>query len=307
MKIGFFGTPEISAYCLEHLSLNHDIVFAMTREDKKSGRHLHLSYTPVKTFALGKGIPVFQPQSLKDPGLVQELRGYNADIFIVVAYGKIIPREIFDIPRLKTINLHPSMLPRLRGAAPVEWAIIEGAAKSGITVQLINERLDAGDIVLSREIAIADDIDAGELYDIIHPVGAAMLDEAVGILDSGKADVRVQDESQATYCVKIDRSIAKIIWEKPAYAIHNLVRGLSPKTGAWTTFRGKNLKIWKTSKTTEQIGLAPGHIMQRNKKLYAGCLEGALEIVSLQPETKKIMDAQSFINGARLVPGDRFE
>lgn len=307
MRIGFFGTPAIAAYCLDYLAERHDILFAVTNEDKKSGRSQHLSFSPVKEKAISRNIPLLQPVSLKDPAFSLELDKYPAELYVIVAYGHIIPRSIFDRPEFKTINLHPSLLPKYRGAAPVEWAIISGEAESGITVQLINERLDAGDIILSTGLDIPGDITAGGLYEIVLPEGARLLDRAINLIASGKASPAKQDESQATYCGKIDRDTARIDWSQGAISISNLVRGLNPKPGAWTSFRGKNVKIWSAFPAESGPSLAPGQITIHQKRLFAGTGSGILEIKLLQQETKKSMDGPAFANGARLQPSDRFE
>ena len=319
MKIGFFGTPDIAAYCLEKLVDRFEISFVITGEDKAVGRHQHVSIGPVKTLALAKEIPVYQPSRLRDQSLVEQLRNHDADLFVVVAYGKLIPGEIFNLPRLKTINLHPSLLPLYRGAAPVEWSLIRGESVTGITVQMINERLDAGDIVLQKNIPLEPDTTAGELYETVLPLGSSMVIEAIDLLSSGKACPISQDDSKATFCGKIDRDTAHIDWNRPAEEIHNLVRGLNPKPVAWTTLRDRNMKIHRTRLIAPgEVTLAPepmrllsaveaGQIAVVGKKrLFTGTSSGPLEILEIQPETKKIMDAAAFINGFRLVPDERF-
>lgn len=310
MKVGFFGTPPIASYVLEKLCCRFDVVFLVAPSDKRCGRDLKLEHCAAKETALCHDVPVLQPASLKDPAFAEILKGFGADIFVVVAYGRLIPASVFNIPRYGTINLHPSLLPEYRGAAPVEWALINGETVTGVTVQMINEELDAGDIVLSREIAIGDNMTAEELYEIVMLLGAELVVDAVELLCSGGSINPVkQDHSQATWCAKIDNDTAHIDWNKSAGEIHNLVRGLNPKPVAWTTFRGKHLKIWETRILREDApALAPGEVAVLHKKrLIAGTGRGAIEIVSLQPETKKRMDGSSFINGYRLAPSERFE
>ena len=194
MKIGFFGTPDIAARCLDHLAKRFDVVFAVSCEDKPKGRNLKVCETPVRETASRLGIPVLQPHSIKDPSFAESLAFYAADIFVVVAYGRIIPRAVFAMPRLGSINLHPSLLPLYRGAAPVEWAIRSGETTSGVTVQCITEQLDAGDIVLQRELPVGPDETAGEFFDRAVEAGSAMLEEAVRGLDSGSIVPVPQDE-----------------------------------------------------------------------------------------------------------------
>lgn len=309
MRVGFFGTPEIASYVLQHICNIYDIVFLVAPEDKKCGRDMKLQECAAKEFASCRDIPVIQPGSLKDPEFAALLRSYNADIFVVVAYGKLIPRSIFAMPRFGTINLHPSLLPKYRGAAPVQWSLINGDIETGVTVQMINEDLDAGDIVLQEKIEIDENINAGELYDIVFPIGAELVVRAIELLGSGKVVPVKQDHSSATHCGKIDRDTAMIRWISDASAIHNLVRGLNPKPVAWTTFRGHNMKIWKTALfdgITPEI--KPGEIRKFEKKrLLAGTGNGVIEILEIQPENKKKMDGLSFINGYRLLEGEGFE
>ena len=309
ITIGFFGTPEIASFCLDGLAGTYSVSFVVTGEDKPVGRHQKLMFSPVKQVALRHNIPVLQPAKLRDPDVIGQVNSYNADIYIVVAYGKIIPRVIFDFPRLKTINLHPSLLPRYRGAAPLQWALICGEPFTGITVQRINEELDAGDIILQEKIALTGDMTAGDLCEIVMPLGLRLISEAIELLSSGNAQCTPQVQENATYCGKITRELACIDWSWKAADIHNLVRGLNPKPGTSTIFRGKNVKIWKTAPFSESgdFSLKPGEVaIFAKKRLLAGTSDGYVEIISLQPETKKVMDALSFINGYRIGKGECF-
>ncbi|MEW6528072.1 MAG: methionyl-tRNA formyltransferase [Spirochaetota bacterium] len=310
MKIGFFGTPEIASFCLEHLIQYYEIAFVVTSPDKPKGRGKHLLPPPVKEKALKYGIVCFQPTTLKDEKLAETLRKFNCDIFVVVAYGKLIPRSIFSIPPLQTINLHPSLLPKYRGAAPIEWALYNGEQQTGVTVQRINEELDAGDIVLQSTVTIAPNETAGELYEKILPLAADMLVKAIDGLHDGTITPVPQDHSQATYCGKITSETARINWNMPSSHIHNMVRAFNPKPVAWTTFRGKIIKIWKTMVSDSSCyssTVRPGTVLVHSKRLFVCTANGSVEVLSLQPETKKPMDANAFINGYRLQEGDAFE
>ncbi|HOP64152.1 MAG TPA: methionyl-tRNA formyltransferase [Spirochaetota bacterium] len=308
MRVGFFGTPEIASYVLQHICNIFDIVFLVAPEDKKCGRAMKLQECAAKEFATCSDIPVIQPGNLRDPEFADILKSYNADIFVVVAYGKLIPENIFNMPRCGTINLHPSLLPEYRGAAPVQWALINGDDETGVTVQMINEELDAGDIVLQEKIEIDGEITAGELFEIVFPIGAEMIVKAINLLGSGDADLKKQVHSEATYCGKIDKDMSQIIWDKDSFSIHNLVRGLNPKPVAWTTFRGHHMKIWKTAIFEGDCPeLKAGEIRRFEKKrLLAGTGNGIIEILEIQPENKKRMDGLSFINGYRLEAGESF-
>jgi len=311
MRIGFFGTPQIAAYCLGELARAHDVAFIVSNDDKPCGRHLKVQCCPAKEVALEHGIRFHHPENLKEKRFIDALGLEGADLFVIVAFGRIIPREVFEMPRLGTINLHPSLLPRYRGAAPVEWALINGETETGVTVQMINERLDAGDIIVQERLPIPDDFTAADLYDAVRPLGAGLLLKAIDLLDSGDARPRPQDDTEATYCGKIDHELAHINWNTIAMSIHNLTRGLNPRPGAWTGFRGAHIKIWKTAQPAEGgpgEPYAPGQVLiHQKKRLFAGTADGWIEILSLQPGTKRVMDGLSFINGYRPGVEDRFE
>lgn len=310
MKIGFFGTPEIAAFCLDKLSEKFEISFVVTCEDKARGRNQKVCCTEVKNMAISKEIPVIQPSTLKNEAVIKQINSYNADIYVVVAYGFIIPEAIFDFPRLKTINLHPSMLPKYRGAAPIQWAIVKGEKETGITIQQVNEKLDAGDIVLQRKMSLDNNINSCELYEKVLPIGAEMLIEAINGLDKGTLELNKQDENKVIYCGKIGKDTAHINWTESKETIHNLVRGLNPKPVAWSTFRSKNIKIWQTIIPIDEDlpELQVAEITKfKKKRLLVGTANGILEILQIQPENKKMMDATAFINGSRLEAGEKFE
>jgi len=298
MRTGFFGTPQIAAYCLEEILKEYTVSCVVTSPDKPAGRGRKLTQSPVKELSLTRNIPVLQPQSLKDPSLHEQMKEFECDLFVVVAYGKIIPRLLFDMPRYGTINLHPSLLPLYRGAAPIQWALINGEKRTGITVQRINEELDAGEILLQDSIDIPIDMTAGELYDLVLPKGAAMLLKTIAGFQDNIITSEPQDHSRATYCGKIDTETARIDWNNTSMEIHNMVRGLNPRPAAWTTFRDKKIKIWRTMPVA--IHIFPG------KRLIAQTGSGALEIFQLQPETKKSMDSRSFLNGYHPDEGEVF-
>jgi len=304
MRIGFFGTPDIAAHCFSRLREEFAIAFAVTGEDKPAGRNLQTQCCPAKEAARSGEVPTYHPVKLTDPEFIGTIEEAAADLFVVVAYGRIIPARVFTMPRLGTINLHPSLLPRYRGAAPIQWALINDEAETGVTVQMINERLDAGDILLQKTVPVGPEMTAGELYDIVLPLGAEMLVEAVKLLEAGKAEPRKQNEEEATYCGKIDKELPRIRWDRAAADIHNLVRGLNPRPGAWTVFRSLSIKIWKTRPFGDAtVHLAPGAIAVYGKKrLIVGAGDGPLEVLELQPERKRAMDGLSFINGYR--PGE---
>ncbi len=309
MKIGFFGTPDIASFCLEGLCTMNEVVFAVTNEDKAQGRNRHIRFCPTKDAAMCRNIPVLQPKDLNDPAFHEELRSFNVDIFVVVAFGRIIPQSVYNMPPLKTINMHPSLLPLYRGAAPIEWSIINGETETGVTVQLINDDLDAGDIVLQEKIELPKNATAIEMYETLTALGCGMLDQAIAGLADRVITPEPQDHSISTYCGKIDREIARINWDESCQKIHNKIRGLNPKPVAWTTFREKNLKIYLSllPEDADLPELSPGEISKfMKKRLLVGTSSTPLEIISLQPEGKKVLDSLSFINGSRLEVSDSF-
>jgi methionyl-tRNA formyltransferase len=311
MKIGFFGTPDVAKEVMDYFcKSHHEVVFAVSSIDKPQGRSKKLCAPPVKVCAEQHCVDIMQPINLKEDDYLDKIREYEADIFVVFAYGHIIPRSVFEIPPLGTINLHPSLLPEYRGAAPVQWALIDGKKKSGVTIQMIEEALDAGPVVVQEELEIGEDETADDLYKRAIPLGIELLDRAIRGLADQSITPLPQDHNKATHCKKITREIAHIDWSNDAETIHNLVRGLNPKPYTWTTFRGSEMKIVKTTLSySEDIGsLKPGEITTFGKKgLFVGTGTRPLKIMQLQPAGKKIMDAPGFRNGARLEQGDFFE
>ncbi len=309
MKIGFFGTPEIAAYYLSRLTESHEVVFAVTGEDKPRGRHGTPAPSAVKDIALKNNIPVLQPDRLLDKIFLEKISALKTDIFVVAAYAKKIPSQVFKIPPFGSINVHPSLLPKYRGAAPIQWALIKGENETGVTIQYIDEELDTGDILAQKKIPLSIEMTAGDLYDIVLPLGFDLLQDVLTQLFTDMAKPVKQNNAEATYCGKIDKEAAKINWSLNSVEIHNLVRGLNPKPCAWTEFRGKNIKIYRTKIIPEynNFKLKPGFLTADKKKLIAGTGSGCLEILELQPETKKIMNGPSFINGYRLTAADFFK
>jgi methionyl-tRNA formyltransferase len=306
MKIGFFGTPALAAFYLNRLVETHEVLFAVTGEDKPRGRHGTPSPCAVKEDALKNNIPVLQPDKLLDEIFIEKITSFNADIFVVVAYAKKIPPAVFKIPEFGSINIHPSLLPKYRGAAPIQWALIKGESETGVTIQYIDEELDTGDILAQKKISLNSDMTAEDLHDIVLPVGFDLIQEVLNQFSTGTAKPVKQNNEEATYCGKISKETAHINWNLTSVEIHNLIRGLNPKPCAWTGFREKNIKIYKTKLIPEYDNseLKPGFLEVYKKKLIVGTGLGCLEIVELQPEAKKIMDSSSFINGYRLTAAD---
>lgn len=299
----FFGTPEFASHTLEHL-IQHDvnIVAVVTTPDKPQGRGLGVRSSAVKETALRHGLPVLTPARLKDPGLVEELRRFSADIFCVVAY-KILPREVFTLPRLGSFNVHASLLPKYRGAAPINWAIINGETQTGITTFLLEDKVDTGQMLLQESIAIGPDETAGELHDRLMDLGARLALRTVHGLGEGTLQPKPQVDQQATPAPKIFPQDCVIDFDRPAEQVHNFVRGLSPYPGATTTMvSGVRLKILRTRLSMdESVPLAPGHYQISNdgSHLYVGTTNAPVEILELQREGKRVMSAQEFLRGGR--------
>lgn len=313
MKIGYFGSPEISARLLRALveSGKHEVVFVVSNPDKPRGRSGTVHPTFVTSLAHEKQIPVYRPATLKDPAIDAELAAHKADLFFIFAYGRIIPRRIFDMPPGKTMNLHASVLPELRGASPIQSAILRGYSETGWTIQYITEELDAGDVVATCTVPIDPDATTPELTERMMPAGIELVLQTLDDLSAGKTIRHPQDHSRATHCPKIDAAMARIDWSKRAADIHNLVRAFVPWPGARTTYQGRELKIWQTRLGTRPNpesekklkGGPPGRFVVQGPQMFVAGGDGPLEILKLQPESRKAMSAADFVNGYRPVEG----
>jgi methionyl-tRNA formyltransferase len=312
MKIVFMGTPEFSIPSLEVLLKNgYEICAVVTAPDEPKGRGYKLSPPPVKVFALQNSLKVLQPQNLKDPNFINELKKLSPDLIVVVAF-RILPKEVFSIPPLGTINVHASLLPKYRGAAPINWAIINGEKETGVTTFFIDEKVDAGNIILQKKIEIGQDETAGELHDKLAKLGAEALLETVKIIQTGNVQTIKQDETLATPAPKIKKEMCQINWyEMKAEQVHNFVRGLSPNPGAFTFLNGKILKIYRTKlveKISEATTLKPGQIIVDGDSLFAICSDlKPVQIIEVQIEGKKKLKSEEFLRGYKLKTGDNFE
>jgi methionyl-tRNA formyltransferase len=316
MKIVFMGTPEFAIPSLDILLRNSfNISAVVTAPDKPRGRGYVVSPSPVKTFAIEKGLRVLQPEKLKDEKFLNQLREIAPDLIIVVAF-RILPREVFSMPPLGTVNLHASLLPKYRGAAPINWAIINGEKETGVTTFFINERVDTGDIILQRKVPIGCDETAGELHDKLADIGAELLLETVRLIQSGKVKTFPQSDSLASSAPKITKDMCKIDWgSKTAVQVHNFVRGLSPVPGAFTFLSGKLVKIYRTKVVESDACLdsslvrnTPGGIIVLDDVIYVLCSDGGfVKILELQVEGRRRLKVDEFLRGYRLKTGDKFE
>ncbi len=313
MKALFMGTPDFASGILNALiRAGIEVVCAVTQEDKQRGRGKELSYTPVKELALEKGIEVFQPHRIRDEASVSKLKEYDADIFIVAAYGQILSKEVLDIPVYGCINVHASLLPKYRGAAPIQWAVINGDKKTGITIMQMNEGLDTGDILLKKEIGINDDETGESLFERLMILGEEAVIEALKLIEEGKTEPVKQDDALSSYAPMLSKETGLIDFSKDARSIERLVRGLYPWPGAYTYCNGKLLKVFSAlvmEKSEEQVFLsddikeAPGTVVSTGDGILVATGEGLLKLTEVQLEGKKRMDASSFLRGFRIEKG----
>ena len=300
MKIVFMGTPDFAVQPLKALIENgHEIALVVTKEDKPKGRGYEMSFTPVKEEALANGVEIFQPTTLNTEEVYEKLKSIEADLYVVVAYGKILPQKILDLPRLGCINIHASLLPSYRGAAPIQWAIIDGCKKTGITTMLMDSGLDTGDILKKYEINIEDDETGGSLFEKLALLGAKAIVDTIENLDN-IVPVK-QKDTDTKYANVLQKSMGNIDFSKDRDYIERLVRGLSPWPGAYSSLRGKNIKLLKVSKVdVANIKYKKedyGRLISTKNNLYVVCKGGLLEILNLQLAGKKAMQSSEFLRG----------
>ncbi len=308
MRIVFMGTPEFAVPCLQKLiDCGHEVTGVFTQPDKPQGRKMILTPPPVKELALANGIPVYQPTKMKDGTALEMLREANPELCIVVAYGKILPKEILEYPEYGCINIHASLLPKLRGAAPIQWSIINGFEKTGVTSMQMDEGLDTGDMLIKDEIDIDENMTAGELHDKLSVLGANVLEKTINSLQNGELKPEKQDHSAFTYASMLSKELSPIDWTLSAKEVHNKIRGLSPWPSANSKINGKTVKIHQ-SVLSEAKGTAPGEFVETGKHLIVSCGDGkCIEILNLQAEGKKAMSAADFMRGNPLNIGDKFD
>lgn len=297
MRIVFMGTPEIAAACLKKLiSDGFDVAAVYTQPDRPKGRGMKTVYSPVKETALAAGIPVYQPESFREEETVQALRDLKPDVIAVVAYGRILPQKVLDIPEKGCVNIHASVLPKYRGSAPYQWAVLDGQKETGVTAMYLCPEMDAGDIIEISKTPIGPDETAGELLDRLAVLGAALLSKTMGRMAAGKVEGTPQDGSLATYAPMLDKSMCPIDWSQTAQQVHDHVRGLHPWPVATAELAGTKFKIHSTA-VVEGSG-KPGTILALTKTgLRVACGEGAVEIRSLQAEGGKRMAAADYFRG----------
>jgi methionyl-tRNA formyltransferase len=302
MRLIFMGTPDFAVPTLiEIVGRGHEVVAVYTRAPKPAGRGMDLQVTPVEREARRFGIPVLTPKTLRTDEALAEFRAHGADAAVVVAYGLILPKAVLDAVPLGCFNLHASLLPRWRGAAPINRAIMAGDAESGVMVMRMEEGLDTGPIAMAERVQIGTDMTAGELHDELAAVGARMMPVALGALERGTLQLTPQPAEGVTYAAKIDKGETRIDWSKPWREVHAHCRGLSPFPGAWFELDKTRIKVLRTTKG-EGSG-APGTVL--DDRLTIACGDGAVRLVDIQRAGKQPMKAEEFLRGTKVAPGTR--
>lgn len=307
MRIIFMGTPDFSVGTLEALvEAGHEVVLAVTQPDKPKGRGKEMQFTPVKECALRHGIPVFQPKKVRDPECVEELKKYQADVCVVIAFGQILPKEILEMTPYGCINVHASLLPSYRGAAPIQWAVIRGEKISGVTTMQMDEGLDTGDMLEKTEIILDEKETGGSLHDKLAGAGAKLCVHTLDKLVQGDLTPQKQGESPTEYARMLDKKLGDINWEQSAVEIERLIRGLNPWPSAYTDWNGKTMKIWEADAVPgENTEKAPGTITDVTKDDFAVQTgDGQLRVRALQIPGKKRMEADAFLRGYQVKVGE---
>lgn len=302
------GTPDFATYTLEALiEAGHEVALAVTQPDKPKGRSKAMQSSPVKEAALAHGIEVYQPVRIREPECVDYLRKFHPDIIIVVAFGQILPEEILQMPAYGCVNVHASLLPKYRGASPIQWAVINGERTAGVTTMQMAAGIDNGDIIEQTELELAADETGGSLFERLAVVGAKLCVQTLAHLEDGSAVRTPQNEAEATYVGMLDKRMGDIDWTKPAVEIERLIRGLDPWPSAYTMLEGKTLKIWKARVCPGGDAGQAGCIVTADKEgLIVQTGQGRLQLLEVQQEGKKRMAADAFLRGCHIRPGERF-
>lgn len=305
MRIIFMGTPDFAVPCLKALvNSENEVVGVFTQPDKPKGRGYELTPPPVKVCAIENNLNVFQPISMRDGTALEIINSLNADLIVVVAFGKILPKEILESVKHGCINIHASLLPKLRGAAPIQWSILNGDTVTGVTAQQMDVGIDTGDILLTKTFDIPEDMNAGELFDTLSEMGAEVLIETINLVENDALNPIMQDESKSTYTSMLSKELCPVDFSKSALTVHNQIRGLYPWPVATTKVDGKTYKIHKSQKLTEKFSGNPGEIVDNNNRIVCMCGDGnCIEILEIQAEGKRKMDSASFLRGHKIEKG----
>lgn len=307
-NVVFMGTPDFATGSLKALLEDgkYHIQAVVTQPDRPKGRGQKMVETPVKQFALQQGLPVYQPLKVKEPDFVKQLKDWNPDFIVVAAFGQFLTQEILDIPRYGCINVHASLLPKYRGAAPIQYAIVKGEKESGVTIMRMEKGMDTGAMYSKVRVPIDEETNFARLHDELMDKGAALLVETLPRIAEG-LEPEIQDESKVSFATLLTKEMANIDWNRPAREIHDMVRGFDPVPGAFTHLPdGKILKLWETRITGKKRSAAPGTVTEVNKKDFCvACGDEELRILTVQPESKKRMPAAVFLNGHGNLKGER--
>ena len=299
MRVVFMGTPDIAATCLKHiLEQGHNVVGVYTQPDRPKNRGMKLAYSPVKEVALAHDLPVYQPEHFRDAETVEQLRTLQPDVVAVVAYGRILPQKVLDVPGKGCINIHASLLPAYRGSAPYQWAVLDGLTETGVTAMYLCREMDAGDMIDKAVTPIGENETAGELLDRLAVLGAELLHKTLCAIENGTVTATAQDHSKATYAPMLDKTMCPIDFTKTAQQVHNHVRGMNPWPVATMELQGKRFKVYETAICNETTGAEPGSVLGLTKTgLKMACGEGVIEIRTLQAEGGKRMAAPDYFRG----------
>lgn len=300
MRVVFMGTPDFSVPALEKIAEKHQVVAVVTQQDRPKGRGHKMQFTPVKEKAVELNIPVFQPEKVRNPEFVDILKELNPDVIVVIAFGQILSKEILDLPKHGCINVHASLLPKYRGAAPIQWAVIDGEEESGVTTMYMAEGLDTGDMIDKTVIKLDKKETGGSLFDKLALEGGQLILKTLEKLEKNTAIRTPQNDEESTYAGKITKELGHIDFHKSAIEIERLIRGLNPWPSAFTRLDGKVLKIWDADVVSEEVKESPGTLLKKNRTLLVATGEGYLDIKELQLEGKKRMDSVSFLNGYQI-------
>ena len=299
MKVAFFGTPEFALDSLRSLCDGpHQVMGVVSAPDRPAGRGKRMTAPPVASDAKQRNLPLLQPENLRDPLFLESLKSWGAEVFAVVAF-RILPEEVFGMPRHGAINLHASLLPAYRGAAPINWALWNGAKTTGLTTFHIEKSVDTGNILLQAPVEISDQDDAGSLSEKMARVGALLLVTTLTDLEAGRLTAKLQDHAKSSPAPKITKEHGLINWQQPARLIHNQIRALSPEPAAFTTFENLNLRIFRSEVSESSSGPEPGMVQISDQGIVIGTAEGSLRILELQLQGKNRMDTKAFLRGYR--------
>lgn len=307
MKTIFMGTPEFAIPSLKVVSQNTDLKLIFTKEDKRNARGNKIIYSPVKQFGMDNDIEVIQPKRMKDEEVIAKIKEINPDLIVVVAYGKILPKEIIDIPKYGIINVHSSLLPKYRGASPIHSAILNGDKESGVSIMYIEEGLDSGDVILKETCEITEDDTLGTLHDRLKELGAIGLEKALKLIEVGEVKAEKQDDSKATFVKPITKEQAKIDWNNTKEVIFNQIRGLNPFPGAYThNEKNENIKIYKSEKLEKEYAGENGTVVEMTKKgPVVKVANGALRLLEIKFEGKKLQSGADVVNGRKMAVGEK--